>query len=311
MDHKIKKNLIYCNNCGRNNHEFRDCHDPITSYGIIMIQLDNYLSNIRNYLLNNSENKIELTNTDIINSLKDIEMYSEYSNSIKFLMIQRKYTLGYIEFIRGRYQLDNVNGIIFLFQQMTQDEIDNIAKGDFDKLWYTFWDFTQLNSINLINEYEKAKEKYLILKNEKNELNLNFFVKNVIPAWKHAEWGFPKGRRNKMEDNITCAIREFKEETDFKENEFIILNNIIPIIEDFTGTNGIKYRHIYYIAINNKEIENVKINSNNTHQRSEIGDIKFFNYQEAIKIIRPYHIAKKNILTIVYMYLLNNIIKYI
>ena len=60
-------------------------------------------------------------------TLENIRTFCKYKNSIKFLMIRRKNTLGYIEFIRGRYNIDNIDGIIFLFRQMTPLEIKKIG----------------------------------------------------------------------------------------------------------------------------------------------------------------------------------------
>jgi 8-oxo-dGTP pyrophosphatase MutT (NUDIX family) len=37
-----------------------------------------------------------------------------------------------------------------------------------------------------------------------NNLNINY---------EHPEWEFPKGRKNKDESDIECALREFEEET--------------------------------------------------------------------------------------------------
>jgi 8-oxo-dGTP pyrophosphatase MutT (NUDIX family) len=311
MEHKNKK-IIFCNNCGKNNHEYKECRDPVTSYGIILVDIDSNLSEFKEYFKNFSQNteKYELDEYGIkVNSLKDIEKFSKYCDMIKFLMIQRKHTLGYIEFIRGRYRVDNIDGIIYLFQQMTSDEIHNIALYEFDKLWNDFWGESQLVNSYVANEYTKSKEKFMILKNEEDELSLSFYVNNVIPAWKHSEWGFPKGRRNKLEDNMTCAIREFNEESDYNEDDYIVLRNICPIVEDFIGTNGVKYRHVYYIAINNKKTNELEINKENIHQKSEIGDIKFFNYNDALKSIRPYHTSKKKVLTTVYMFILDHVIK--
>ncbi len=312
MEYTKPKKIGYCNNCGKNNHEYKECRDPVTSYGVILVNFDESLMEYKKILfdyINKIENKIDLDEFGVkVNSYKDIIKFSKFTNSIKFLMIQRKHTLGYIEFIRGRYKIDNIDGIIYLFQQMTQEEINSIAKYDFDKLWKDFWGETQAASPNFINEYEKSKEKFLILKNEEEELSLNFYVNNVIPAWKQSEWGFPKGRRSKQEDNITCAVREFKEETDFKDEDFTVLDKITPIIEDFIGTNGVKYRHVYYIAFNNKNEEQIKVNHDNQNQNSEIGDIKLYNYDDALKIIRPYHTAKKKVLSSVYMFLLDLIV---
>ena len=312
MEFSKHKKLAFCTNCGKINHEYKECRDPVTSYGIILINFKNELVNFKQDFINiiKSSNKIELDDYGIkINSYKDIEKFSMYSNLIDFLMIQRKHTLGYIEFIRGRYNIDNIDGIVYLFQQMTPQEIEIIAKNDFDKLWNDFWGNSPPKHQYACNEYEKAKEKFNILKNEEDELSLSFYVNNVKSSWEQSEWGFPKGRRNKQEENLNCAKREFEEETDFQESDYTVLENITPIVEDFIGTNGVKYRHIYFLAINNKDINTIKINNNNEHQNNEIGNIKFFNYDEGNKIIRPYHTAKKKVLSMVYMFIIENIIK--
>lgn len=312
MDHIKQKKTSFCTNCSKLNHEYKECRDPVTSYGIILINFKNQLANFNKDFIDliKSGNKFELDEYGIkVNSYKDIEKFSMYSNLIDFLMIQRKHTLGYIEFIRGRYNIDNIDGIVYLFQQMTPHEIELIAKNDFDKLWKDFWGNSPPTHQYAYNEHEKSKEKFNILKNEEDELSLSFYVNNVRSAWAQSEWGFPKGRRNKQEENLTCAKREFEEESDYKDTDYIILDNINPIVEDFIGTNGVKYRHIYYLALNNKDINTIKINHNNEHQHNEVGDIKFFNYEEGIKIIRPYHTAKKKVLTMVYMFIIEFIIK--
>lgn len=312
MDNIKQKKTSFCTNCSKLNHEYKECRDPVTSYGIILINFKNELANFNKDFINliKSGSKFELDEYGIkVNSYKDIEKFSMYSNLIDFLMIQRKHTLGYIEFIRGRYNIDNIDGIVYLFQQMTPQEIELIAKNDFDKLWTDFWGNSPPTHQYAYNEHEKSKEKFNILKNEEDELSLSFYVNNVRSAWAQSEWGFPKGRRNKQEENLTCAKREFEEESDYKDTDYIILDNINPIVEDFIGTNGVKYRHIYYIALNNKDINSIKINHNNEHQHNEVGNIKFFNYDEGIKIIRPYHTAKKKVLTMVYMFIIEFIIK--
>lgn len=303
MDIIKQKKTSFCNNCGKYNHEFRDCKDPITSYGILLIHLDKELENMKNILYNLKNTTIDDCSMKL-SSYKDLEKFNKYINSIKFLLIQRKHTLGYIEFIRGRYKTDNIDGIIYLFQQMTQKEINDIAKYSFDDLWSQFWGDTNKHN----NEYETSKEKFLILKNDEYELGLSFYINNVTPLWKDAEWGFPKGRRNKYEESLTCAKREFIEESDFSENDFIVLENFEPLVEDFIGTNGIKYRHIYYLALNKKNTKDIRLNKNNKHQNCEIGNIQLYNYNECINIIRPYHVARKKMLTVIFLFLIDCII---
>lgn len=302
---RIKNNNIYCTNCGKKGHDYKNCTEPTTSLGIILIKFDGEIEN--NDLKIPTDEKITILMNGIrANDQKDIILFSKINYSIKFLMIRRKHTLGYIEFIRGRYKPDNLDGIIFLFQQMTKNEIEKIGKYSFEELWEDFWGNSEKKNI-LEQEYNKSKEKFYLLKNNKTELGLSFYVDNVKPSWNEAEWGFPKGRRNKNESNLECAKREFEEESGLKEDDYYVLESIEPLIEEFIGTNGIKYKHIYYIAIaqNNKS---PRIDQDNMTQNIEIGGIDYFTYYDGIKLIRPHHIARKNILTKLYNFILNNII---
>ena len=68
----MNKNNI-CNNCNKSGHLFHNCRLPITSYGIILFR---------------TMNKVK-----------------------QFLMIRRKDTFGYIDFIRGKYSPYNIEHI--------------------------------------------------------------------------------------------------------------------------------------------------------------------------------------------------------
>ena len=122
--------------------------------------------------------------------------------------------------------------------------------------------------------------------------------KNIIynsdNRYSDTEWGFPKGRRNNNEKDIECANREFYEETNYKNNEYQILN-MEKQIEVYTSINNVKYKHIYYISqiMTNKE---PIIDSNNKNQTDEIGDIKWLNYYDSIEKLRNYHLEKINVL---------------
>ena len=48
-------------------------------------------------------------------------------------MIRRKETLGFIDFMRGKYSLQNKN-IINMIEHMTINEKENILNENFDKL---------------------------------------------------------------------------------------------------------------------------------------------------------------------------------
>lgn len=298
-------NKKFCTNCNRHNHEYKECKDPITSWGIILIDFLNL--NINNLNHKDINLKKHIYNINLQNK-NDIMNIGKYMNNIKFLLIQRRHSIGFMDFIRGKYKIDNIEQINSIFQYMHQSEINLIKTLSFEDLWKEIWnnDENKINSIK--KDFVMAKEKFIELKtSSKLELNLDFYLNNIEPLYTFLEWGYPKGRKNKNETTLECAVREFHEETNIDISKIKIINEIEPIEENLIGTNGIPYRHIYYIA-ETKETVNLINNNNN-----EIGNLGFLTYDEAQNLLRDYHIEKKQILEQIYMYyleiLLENSIK--
>lgn len=322
-----KKRKGFCGNCGKYGHMYPKCHEPITSLGIINFKIDIHNSKLDFVDLfykkygeydvdsNGYRNIITPLNDKIkcpTNNLKVktfyLKKFCSSHESIKFLMIRRKNTLGYIEFIRGRYESNDADSIISLFQQMVKTEIELIKKNEIDELWKMLWSSGCESKIYEC-EFKQSQEKFNKLKNGECKYDLYFFIKNVQPEYKTPEWGFPKGRRNFYEKNLNCAIREFNEETGCDVGDYKILKRLHSLNEVFLGTNEIKYKHIYYTSINNTT-KNITINKNNLKQCEEIGDIGWFTYNEALNLIRPYHKQRKKILTQLYIFLMNEIISF-
>ena len=80
-------NLNFCNNCGKHGHTYQQCRKPITSIGIIL------------YRINNNNNE--------------------------YLLIRRKDSLGYVDFLRGKYSIYNKNHIINIINEMTYMKKNN------------------------------------------------------------------------------------------------------------------------------------------------------------------------------------------
>lgn len=291
----------HCSNCNKMNHEYKDCKDPITSWGIILIDLS---------LIKDNDN-IKHSNINLRNKLyniclqnkNDLEKISSYIQNIKFLLVQRRHSIGFMDFIRGKYKSDNIDQIISLFQYMHQNEINLIKTKSFDELWREIWNNDEHRITNLKKDYQIAFNKFEKLKNgEDVELNLDFFIENIKPLYNFLEWGFPKGRKDKTESPLECALREFREETNINTDNINIINEIEPIEENLIGTNGVPYRHIYFVAEIKNNI-NLELNNNN-----EIGNIGYFPYNTAQNLLREYHVEKKNILENIFMYYLEILI---
>jgi ADP-ribose pyrophosphatase YjhB (NUDIX family) len=259
----------HCTNCGLSGHVFRNCLSPVTSYGVIAIRYmnDNHINSLfsKNITLNNG------------------------SNAIQFLLIQRKDSLAFVEFIRGKYNQYDDEYICRLLRGMTQKEQSLILSGSFDDLWNNVWGETS-NVKSHKNDYEISEKKYATIQHKLRE-----FITENPSCWTEPEWGFPKGRRNPHESDLNCAIREFQEETGLRRSDFTIIQNTYPISETFFGSNQVHYCHKYYIGVCNKSIE-VEMNNNNPHMLREIGAIKWCSLDEAISKIRPDNVEKREIL---------------
>mgnify|MGYP000917569166 CR=1 FL=1 len=263
---------IYCGNCGNMGHTYRRCKFPITSCGVILYKINPA------YLEDNSLDKYQ------------------------YLLIQRKDTLGFVEFMRGKYDELNKDYIIKLFETMTIGEVDRINNHTFDELWNMLW--LNKNIKQYQTEYEISKKKFLNLK-ESKYFSFSKLLEVSKIQYIEKEWGFPKGRRNLKETDYDCALREFEEETNYQEEDYSILRNIKPVEEIFYGSNNIKYKHIYYIAksVRTKELG---VDPNNYFQFTEVSNIAWFTLQESLEIIRPYNVEKKAVLSKVNKLLFNN-----
>jgi ADP-ribose pyrophosphatase YjhB (NUDIX family) len=288
-----------CSNCGDYGHTFKNCNEPIISNGIIAIYIKNIsldiLPFLEDYIIKNL--KIFTDQYKIQNEHyrfdTDIKIKSKINESIQFLMVQRKNSLGYLEFIRGRYNLENLLSLTHLLEQMTPEELDNIINKDFDLLWNDLWDSNNIRNKNHHKEYLNSKQKFNQLKLVHNNILLN-----TLPLYNFNEWGFPKGRRELYESDLVCAIREFEEETTLGENDYIILEKCKSIRENLIGTNGISYAHNYFLSILNDNLS--KIDKSNR----EISQSKVLNLNECLEKIRPYH--KNKLMIIKYLYTIIN-----
>jgi ADP-ribose pyrophosphatase YjhB (NUDIX family) len=271
-------------NCGKTGHSTKFCTEPITSCGIICFKINNLpLNKIDKFLFNKYIN-IEDYNYDNINYINKIDFHRQ---DIKFLLIQRKHSLSYIEFLRGQYDENNLIKIHNMFELMSKDEVEKIKTLDFDTLWENLWKKTAKSKI-FMKEMNISKYKF-------NYLKKNKIIDNLESKYDNPEWGFPKGRRNKFENNNNCAKREFFEETNL--TNYIHFDRLNPMEEVFTGTNNISYKHIYYFGASDEEYLSYSFDN------YEIGNIGWFTIDQILNLLRPYNKSKINIINQLYFFL--------
>ena len=91
-------NNIYCRNCGKRGHKYKDCLYPRLSYGILL-----------------------------------------FNDNDEIVMIERKDSISYIEFVRGKYKLEDSEYIQLLFNRMSVLEKDILLNNEFNILWNNLW----------------------------------------------------------------------------------------------------------------------------------------------------------------------------
>jgi len=252
----------YCNNCGKCGHVYHQCKMPIISIGMIAFRIN------------------------------------PQTSILEYLMIRRKDTLGYIDFMRGKYAINNKNYILNMFKQMTSEEKRMILTHDFHELWSLLWG-EEISMNQYRTEEIISKDRFHQLKggvNCKGEIyNLQTLVDESanFPQWENPEWGFPKGRRNYQEKDYECAVREFTEETGIHRKFIRNIDNVFPFEELFTGSNYKSYKHKYFLCcISYADSMNI-----NNYQRSEVSDIEWKTYDNCMSSIRSYNLEKKRVIT--------------
>jgi 8-oxo-dGTP pyrophosphatase MutT (NUDIX family) len=250
--------MIFCNNCGQRGHAFRECKDPILSCGIILV---------RDRTAPNKVLKLPV-------NVDDIEL----------LMIRRKDSMSYTEFMRGKYDPYDLEYVRRLLENMTQQEVCRLRKESFESSWVRMWN----NADKHEHEMRTAREKYEVVK-------ITGMLDRVTPLHDEPEWGFPKGRRLKCENDEDCAEREFFEETNIPRNAYVVVTGI-QFDETFYGTNNILYRHKYSLAIlTTPQLLDIH-KKFTTMQKREISAIGWKTVADCADLTRPHYTGRKPML---------------
>lgn len=251
----MNKNINVCNNCGKQGHMFHQCKLPITSYGIIT--------------------------------------FRSSTEGLQFLMIRRKDSFGYIDFVRGKYSPYNLTQLITMVDEMSLDEKKRILTLPFEQLWSEMWGNT---NIQFKSEEIVSKKKFDTLKECVIIDDVNYTLEDIVnlskTKWRETEWEFPKGRRNQKEKDLDCALREFEEETGISKESVTIIENVIPFEETFIGSNHKSYKHKYFLAYMNNSSDEL-----NKFQITEVSKLEWKTIDNCLESIRPYNLEKKELIT--------------
>jgi 8-oxo-dGTP pyrophosphatase MutT (NUDIX family) len=247
----IQHAVMYCNNCGEKGHLFRTCRDPVLSCGILLI---------------------------------DSATLPADPATVKVLMIRRKDSMSFAEFMRGKYDVNNEEYVSTLIKNMTLKEQAGIACETFETLWKQLWGDDRTSS-----DFAPSREKF-------NQLDRVRLMRENLSEYTEPEWGFPKGRRMRGETDMACAVREFGEETNIPRDAYTVLKNIL-FEETFMGLNNVRYRHVYFVAMLTQP-DLVNLTQRFTPmQRREISGLAWKTLEEADALVRPHHVERLGMLS--------------
>jgi 8-oxo-dGTP pyrophosphatase MutT (NUDIX family) len=199
-------------------------------------------------------------------------------NDVEVLMVRRKDSMSFTEFVRGKYDPARTDYVRTLIENMTKAEIVRLLNEPFDQIWAKMW--------------TDRRDHELVIARERFEI-----VKPLLTAasstYDEAEWGFPKGRRMRCESDTLCAEREFYEETNILRRSYLVVNGV-QLEETFLGTNNIPYQHRYFIGLLSEPFD---IHQKFTDmQCREISAIGWKTLSECMDLTRPHYVQRSSIL---------------
>ena len=288
----------YCSNCG-GPHGYRECPHPITSYGIIAFRI----------LDSNSDFSYPDDIQDQLTSKGEVVISSkkEKTLSLQYMLIQRKHSIGCTDLLRGKFHPDKKQQLSVLFSDLTPQERQRIRYitstpnfGHYSGSGYSGSGYSgsgysgsgYYNSFQNLNDsfYTKTYKQ----RSKLSKLDIEKLLEEFPARYKTPEWGFPKGRKNRGEESdLDCAKREFMEETGFNPDHFVIKPELGVFQEVYQASNKVVYCHKYYIAQIKKDAPPPSISPSRIEQSSEVGNLSWFFYPDAMKILRHTRIAKK------------------
>jgi 8-oxo-dGTP pyrophosphatase MutT (NUDIX family) len=259
--------------------------------------------------------------------------YNENNRNMDILLIRKRYTYNFVSFVFGQYNPKDDKRIRCLFNGMTKQEKIEILSLEFKMLWYRIWlEFPEVvykpiifgNSIKSINDalnlvitqknayitsFKIPMSKIDFYTKKKSKFERCFVIdkgtrlRSLMSKTTNAElpWEIPKGRMQKDEAPIDCAIREFKEETGISMHDYKLLFNISPVVDSYTSMH-INYIHKYYIAYADNTVvpdslfmENEQLMEVDSIKWININDIKYVDFNgKLLKLVERIIKAFKN-----------------
>ena len=207
-----------------------------------------------------------------------IILFTKLYGKKHYLICDRGSSLEYSDIFNPRCPTDKV---ISYVRMCTPDERSKLKK------YINHFDVLYNDSFSSFRTYRSIKDRFFKIK--------SLIIKGLeLPPTEPilSLYGFPKGRRKPNEAGIDAALREFEEEVKISPDMIRVLGKP-PLEEIFIGTDGKKYKNIYYrcdtevMIIPRKTRTNSTISGREWTVSNEIHDVLWATKEECKELLNP------------------------
>lgn len=181
--------------------------------------------------------------------------YNIALSQYEVLMVKKRYTYCYVEFVLGHYNRISDDRLLYLFNNMTNEEKIVILSLDFGKLWYKIW-LVDPESVYAPHDKRLTPDELSRYNTCKKQFERAFLcdggerLRRLISKTRNngTVWEIPKGRAHPQELPVDCAVREVEEETGIGSDAYRILFDI-PVRKTIITNPRARYENHYYTAV--------------------------------------------------------------
>jgi len=181
------------------------------------------------------------------------------NNAIEVLLVHKRCTFAFIDFVCGRYhRIEHKSSSKYYqferkFSNMTTEELNYIDTLNYEMMWHKIWlngdkeSFAKMNARKvkferLFSDKDKSLDDYIS--------DVKDFKRTIRSVSRNNKllWEIPKGKKSTpTESDTICAIREMEEESSITKNMYRIIpeSKIIVKYKD----EGYDYINTYFIAM--------------------------------------------------------------
>lgn len=202
--------------------------------------------------------------------------FNVHTGQYEMLMVKKRCTYNFVEFVLGHYTGNNRARLLYLFNGMTNDEKLTIMSLDYGNIYYKVFltnpDSPQFNkdgySADNLARYKVYKQKFMDAFVRDGGQKLRDIVEKSTNI--ETIWEIPKGRKSDpKEKELNCAVRETMEETGVTDFEYNLLMDISPRRMTHMDVN-IRYSNWFYIAVIKDQTYEPQVSFKNMQQVSEV-----------------------------------------